>query len=229
MVNQINKPLDIAAAAHPGLFWQESTHSILVFGANPYDTKSNFAIIWGLDVGSKADGDGSWSNIHTTTDSIWQSVTWPRSSSFAYTPTGGYALGGHTAAAGSSDTTMLLEMTVVNTTANTFEREADVGTFSTTGGVDQADGHYVPSFGGLVVFLGGMAYGTGATGSSLRSMSEINVYDPKTKKWYIQSATGDIPAARKNFCITGAQGTNSSTYEMYVDLSPFFDTSLTSC
>lgn len=116
---------------------------------------------------------------------------------------------------------MLLEMTVVNTTTNTFERDTNIGTFSKTGGVDQADGHYVPSFGGLVVFLGGIAYGTDVVGASLRSMSEINVYDPKTKKWFIQNASGDIPSGRKNFCITGAQGTNSSTYEMYVEPSPF--------
>lgn len=77
----------------------------------------------------------------------------------------------------------------------------------------------MPGFGsgeGIVVLLGGIVFET----QTMRSMAEIVVFDPATQQWYSQTATGDIPDVRRKICITGAQGTNTSTYEMYVRKTP---------
>ncbi|CZT45257.1 uncharacterized protein RSE6_05552 [Rhynchosporium secalis] len=217
VINQINRTGINACErtiAKPGLFWQESTRSIIVFGGDTSNAGSKKAVC-GLKVRETLGGE-SWYSVYGTNNPLWKTITWPRHPSFAYGPTESYALGGFTTTADSNVGSMLMSMTVMNKTTNLFEGQSDVGEFSQTGGVNQGEGHFIPSFGGLVVFIGGVAYSNGAIGSSLRSMSKIDIYNPSTQKWYSQSASGDVPSGRKTFCMTGAQGTNHSTYEIFV-------------
>ena len=53
-------------------------------------------------------------------------------------------------------------------------------------------------------------------GYSLRSMDEITGFDVYDQKWYHQTATGDVPASRVSFCISGAQETETGLYEIFV-------------
>ncbi|KAL2066756.1 hypothetical protein VTL71DRAFT_2828 [Oculimacula yallundae] len=217
VINQIDKSTTSACnrtISHPGLFWQESTRSILVFGGDTTTSgtvKTACALTLGDSLGSE-----SWVQVYNSSDSIWKTITWPRQPSFAYSPTASYALGGFTKAAGDTTASMLMSMAVMNKTTGSFQAQSEVGEFSTTGGVNQGEGHFVPSFGGLVIFIGGVAYSDAVVGASLRSMSKIDIYNPSTQKWYTQSASGDVPSGRKNFCMTGAQGKNQSTYEIFV-------------
>ncbi|CZT06570.1 uncharacterized protein RCO7_04319 [Rhynchosporium graminicola] len=183
-----------------------------ITGAASY---ADILYLCGLKVRETLGGE-SWYSVYGTNNPLWKTITWPRHPSFAYGPTESYALGGFTTTADSNVGSMLMSMTVMNKTTNLFEEQSDVGEFSQTGGVNQGEGHFIPSFGGLVVFIGGVAYSNGAIGSSLRSMSKIDIYNPSTQKWYSQSASGDVPSGRKTFCMTGAQGTNHSTYEIFV-------------
>lgn len=78
-------------------------------------------------------------------------------------------------------------------------------------------GQFVPSFGeeGVMVMIGGIApTNSWDTSGALRSMTNITVFDPETGSWYSQTATGDVPMARKNMCVVGVQSSNESTYEM---------------
>ena len=84
---------------------------------------------------------------------------------------------------------------------------------------------HVPTMGhnGLIVVFGGdtsdlVSYTPGA---QPRSMKDISLYDPVTRVWYSQTATGDqIPSARSQFCTVVArdpsmvQGAKNGTYEM---------------
>jgi hypothetical protein len=85
-------------------------------------------------------------------------------------------------------------------------------------------GQFVPSFGkeGVMVMIGGVVpTNSWDTSGALRSMTNITIFDPETGSWYSQTATGDVPMARKNMCVVGAQSNNGSTYEMYPSiLSP---------
>jgi len=78
---------------------------------------------------------------------------------------------------------------------------------------------FVPSLGpeGVLVMFGGdtstaTAY---SPGEYLRPMTNITVYEPRSRTWYYQNATGDsLPAARIRMCVVGVQESSNSSYEM---------------
>lgn len=47
-------------------------------------------------------------------------------------------------------------------------------------------------------------------------MDDITIFDIYNQKWYHQKATGDVPAPRIRFCISGAQETRANFYEIFV-------------
>jgi hypothetical protein len=78
---------------------------------------------------------------------------------------------------------------------------------------------YVPVFGqaGVLIFIGGDIPSSQiyVQGASLRSMSEIRIYDIESGKFYQQTATGaTIPQPRLQLCAVGAGATDNSSYEM---------------
>ncbi|KAL9601371.1 MAG: hypothetical protein Q9219_002547 [cf. Caloplaca sp. 3 TL-2023] len=93
-----------------------------------------------------------------------------------------------------------------NSSAEDFGRDGD----AVFGGM-----HYVPSFGpgGLFLLMGGSGVPEGS--DNLIDMTNIRVYDPASSKWYNQTATGNVPEDRKEFCIAGVNST-SETYEIFV-------------
>jgi hypothetical protein len=87
------------------------------------------------------------------------------------------------------------------------------------GGIVQMGGaHFVPNFGpqGILVTFGGDRVGIKQAGDdSLLDSSSVRVYDPATGTWYKQATSGNIPEARKEFCMTGV-ASNNETYEIFV-------------
>jgi len=82
----------------------------------------------------------------------------------------------------------------------------------------------LPSYGthGLLTFLGGAsgdfvspAYSTNVMGANLLDFVNMTFYDPVSKSWYWQTATGDIPPARIMFCAVVAQSSTGTT-EIFV-------------
>ena len=69
-----------------------------------------------------------------------------------------------------------------------------------------------PGFGPAGLLL---AAGTGTVNDEAPKFDNITIYEPTSKTWHYQSATGDIPAGRNGPCTVGVQGDNG-TYEMYV-------------
>jgi hypothetical protein len=45
-------------------------------------------------------------------------------------------------------------------------------------------------------------------------MSNITVYDVHSDTWYYQTATGDVPPPRSEFCAAGSSPTDNSSYEV---------------
>ena len=70
----------------------------------------------------------------------------------------------------------------------------------------------VPSFGpkGLLI-----ATGIGAIDQVPVPFNTVTIYEPGSKTWHNQTATGDIPNGRDKACTVGIQG-DDGTYEMYV-------------
>lgn len=90
------------------------------------------------------------------------------------------------------------------------------GQYSSSGMSTHGAAQFVPSFGkaGILVLLGGNApLSSFDTENELRPMSNITIYDPSSRLWHWQTATGDVPVSRSDMCIVGAQSTNLSTFE----------------
>ena len=51
-------------------------------------------------------------------------------------------------------------------------------------------------------------------GAVYLSLANVSLFDPSTKSWYWQEATGNIPSQRDRFCVVGISGGNSATYGM---------------
>lgn len=89
-----------------------------------------------------------------------------------------------------------------------------------------AKAFHVPNFGdqGFVVFVGGDAPPTEESfyeeGNHMVDMSVITLLDPVSGTWYTQTATGDIPPPRVEFCAVGTTSADNSTYEMYYNPNP---------
>lgn len=94
--------------------------------------------------------------------------------------------------------------TFTNSTARSFNR----GRSAVVGRMQ-----YVPSFGpdGLFMAMGGSMIPVVTEG--LISFGNIWVYQAETNTWFNQTARGNLPGPRKDFCLAGANSTNG-TYEM---------------
>jgi hypothetical protein len=88
----------------------------------------------------------------------------------------------------------------------------------------QAHAAISPNFGldGLLVIIGGAAPSTAISGNyegrSMVGMSAITQCDIAIKAWFVQTATGDIPPIRSEFCAVGSPSDDGKTFEMYASI-----------
>ena len=70
--------------------------------------------------------------------------------------------------------------------------------------------HFVPAFGpeGLLLVLGG----TPSAPPTYFPFDDIPIYDPQSRQWSSQRASGQIPPSREVGCVVGVEGNN--TYEV---------------
>jgi hypothetical protein len=138
----------------------------------------------------------------------------------------GYILGG-IATFRTSPQMVFLDVSLLSlsgVTVFTFEDQSwtNISTsgYSQTGWGVHGSAHFVASFGeaGALIFIGGDAPPTQSynLGYSPRSMDDITIFDIYNQKWYHQAATGDIPASRVRFRVSGAQETGTGLYEIFV-------------
>jgi hypothetical protein len=87
-----------------------------------------------------------------------------------------------------------------------------------TGSAQRGQMVHVPLYGprGLYAMLGGHSAPPAkgfASGHGLLSFTNITLYDPAARQWHWQTAEGEVPPRRQEFCAAGARSTNG-TYEM---------------
>lgn len=79
-----------------------------------------------------------------------------------------------------------------------------------------------PDFGtnGYLFIVGGEAPPTVNSqyneGFAMVDLSAITLYDIANQAWFVQTATGDIPPVRTEFCAVGSPSRDGETFEMYV-------------
>ncbi|KAL8836644.1 MAG: hypothetical protein Q9176_006157 [Flavoplaca citrina] len=160
-------------------------------------------------------GSGTWAEVIPAGDAAWENLTRTTDGYQASNGNTAFVLGGLTSSRTSPETEELSEEILqpgllqfdMRTRRFTNSSATD---FNANGTGAQGHMHFVPSFGpnGLFLVLGG------ENSSDYKySFDNISVYDAATKQWYNQTATGNVPRGRREFCVAGVNSTEG-TYEM---------------
>lgn len=169
-------------------------------------------------------GGGAWNREIANSDPAFDDLT---RSSYGYQTYGGdraLVLGGvsnsQTSPATSQieDDVKLPGLVQLNMATKTFTNSSARAFNNGQVGV-QGQMHYVPAFGpnGIFLMMGGSSFP--ASLDNLIGLSNIWAYEPVTDQWFNQTATGNIPQKRKDFCTAGVNSTNG-TYEMQASSVP---------
>jgi hypothetical protein len=213
-VYSFSKSSGIQNVRDGALWWDSKTSSVISFGGEPYTGIPLY--IWALT--PDGNGSGTWSEMYGPGGPLWQHYVRPEYGLVAASSTTGYFMGGMVTF-WPQDMYYAIEGLVEFSFGNsTWSNSSTVGQYSGSGFGLFGGAQVISSFGkaGVLIIVGGMVPDSPwvISSASLRPMSNVTVYDIASGNWYSQTATGDVPVSRQNFCMTGAQGTNGSTYEM---------------
>lgn len=209
------------------LWWDMRSKSIYSYGGGTTvagDEGTN--TVDPLSVWAFLPDNNTWTERYGPNDDMWDTMTRATRCASAYTPKSGYCLGGYSGAwstpVDAPDFDMPISgMVELDFETSTWSNVSSVGS-SQNGWTISQQMEYVPSYGqeGILIAMGGhdLDQEQYKIGQDLRSMSNITIYDIHTKTWHSQTATGDVPNARSDFCSVSAQGSND-TYEMSVNPS----------
>ncbi|KAL8727103.1 MAG: hypothetical protein Q9166_006290 [cf. Caloplaca sp. 2 TL-2023] len=162
-------------------------------------------------------GSGTWKEEIPAGNPIWDNLT---RTTYGYQASGGntaLVLGGVATSMTSPETeniprdTLQPGLVEFDMTTRQFTNSSAQG-FNANGTGSQGQMHFVPSFGpnGLFLIMGGH------NGSDHHyGFENIWVYEAVTHKWYNQTASGNVPAGRREFCVAGINSTDE-TYEIFL-------------
>ncbi|KAK2762299.1 hypothetical protein FQN54_001309 [Arachnomyces sp. PD_36] len=227
-----NASVDIKAQHYPenfpymnaqNLWWDPKSDSIWAYGgatttAGDEGTEEIDPLsVWVLE-------NDTWDERYGPDDKLWDTMTRATRCASAYSPETGYCLGGYS---GQSSTPIdtpgwnlpIGGMVELDFESTSWSNASSVGS-SQRGWTINQEMEYIPSYGeeGILVAVGGddiSTQGWYMTGTNLRSMSNITIYDIHTKTWHSQTASGDVPEGRSEFCSVSAQGGDNDTYEIF--------------
>ena len=196
----------------PLLFYDKPRNKISRYGGWPYEESDFPSILWSSDAGTN---NVNWKNeTPPATDGLSADSPGPFASAHAYTNTTFYNFGGNVVTPNA-----LPNMTVLSGLV-TRNLVAEDWTNSTTNIPNQSQYRtqarmvHAPKFGteGYLVVVGGESPPTEAsfyeTGSSLVDMATITLYDIGSGTWFTQTATGEVPPPRSEFCAVGSTSTD---------------------
>lgn len=170
-------------------------------------------------------GFGSWSEQSMPSNSIFPSLTRPAGAISAYGNGVGYLLGGYETAWTTPQTAGLEALVPTpgiisyDIDARVWKNESAVG-YSAYGTAMFGQMQFVPHIGkdGLLIVLGGATSDVvnwEDRGTNYISFQNINMFDPASRTWHNQIASGAIPNSRLRSCVVGVQG-DSGTYEIFI-------------
>ncbi|KAF2457316.1 hypothetical protein BDY21DRAFT_286425, partial [Lineolata rhizophorae] len=171
-------------------------------------------------------GGGSWDVSNPSNAGLFQTFHRPSMGLGTSGSNAGYLLGGYLTPrsepqlADESDFVQPIPGIIsYNMTTRVWSNDSAAG-YSLYGAGNLGQAVFLPSYGtdGLLAFMGG--YNTGLEtvrfdGTGLVSFDNITFYDPVSKTWYAQKATGDSPSPRAGFCAVAVAGQNG-THEIFV-------------
>ena len=220
---------------YASLWYDEKANSLYSFGGEQsYWDKDNAKLdysVWRLDLDGK--GGGQWHKNTSDTDPPFsQGFVRPSGGSSAFTDDTAYLAGGYTSNHSSPD----VMSSYSNAGVVSYSLASGTWANDTSTSAIEADGYfqwggmeYLPRLGpnGMIVYWGGQTTGSSSYGlpGELRSMNKITLFDPVTKRYYVQDTNGRPPSPRVRFCsvsvedpgpvVKGANKTGSWEIFMY--------------
>lgn len=215
----------------PILFYDEKQNVVRRYGGWPYDVNGSLPAdmpseLWSFPAGTQ---EANWvSETSPAANGLSSDSLGPFAPAVAFSDSMLYAFGGNVFKPSSLPNMTVLSGLVTqdfetarwdNVTANVPNQNP----YRT-----QAKSVFAPGYGGegFVITVGGESPENEASfyeeGKFLTDMSVITMYDIASGTWYTQTATGDIPPPRSEFCAVGAAGNNGSSFELYASLRVMF-------
>jgi hypothetical protein len=214
----VDTPDGMPYVRQPMLYYDKARNKISRFGGWPYQTTDFPSVLWSFTPGNN---NPQWKNeTSPSADGLGQDSMSPFASANAFTNDTFYAFGGNTVVPDSLPEIIALPgMATRDFSAESWtNRTADLpdqSKYRTQGKMT-----FAPNFGdaGYLVMVGGEsppeAAATYETGSFMTDMATISLYDIASQKWFTQTATGDIPPPRSEFCAVGSPSKDGKTFEM---------------
>lgn len=215
-------PDQMQTVRRPVLWYNAHSNFVYEWGGWPYDDNHD-SWLWSFQPDGK--GGSAWTQ-NPAPASSGQTLTAPAGASWVSTSTALYSLGGALVPDPNDHTTnyptpvtAIQGLVSQNFSSNSWNNQSSLG-YSESGYSVYGDASFVPNFGqsGLLVFLGGSTPSNQTywhqKGIELADFAMIPVLDIRSGAWYHQTATGDIPPGRSEFCQVGVPASDNSSYEM---------------
>ncbi|KAI9760361.1 MAG: hypothetical protein M1840_002554 [Geoglossum simile] len=210
-----DKPTGLDYSRKPAVWYDPVDGSVFSWGGFTY-SNANSKTMWAF----RPDGRGGavWEQRYSSNSSFWTHFTSPGGSLAATTPLGFYSLGG--ALIKNNSPNFAMPGLVVYDFREKTWSNLSAAAYASCGCAVLGQAQFVPRFGqdGLLTMLGGDSPDDHIykTGGSIKDLSNVTVYDIHNQMWYYQTATGDVPPPREQFCMVSALGTDNSTYEIFL-------------
>lgn len=208
------------AARQPPLFYDAEQKTVNRYGGWPYQGNDYPSTVWSFPAGS---ANMDWQQgPNASSKGLPADSLGPYAAAHAYSDKAFFSYGGSFEPYNSrSHMAVLSGLVVQNFSDGTWSNHSTVFAgreqYRT-----QARAVFSPNFGdeGFLVVVGGEAPPTGSSvyyeGRAMVDMSTITLYDIANRAWSVQTATGDIPPLRSEFCAVGIASEDNTTFEMHV-------------
>ncbi|KAK0125518.1 hypothetical protein ONS95_000474 [Cadophora gregata] len=229
VINSFSKPNGVPYL-DDGTLWYNEKESTLQIGFTGAAARFNNPEQAGYPLGMwsfKLDGQGggTWSQDTAATDAITSAgLTRPYQGLSAFGGDTAISIGGYENSrtvpenANVTDQIPIPGIVQYNMTTGTFTNSSAAG-YNFNGTAERGTVHYIPFFGpkGVYIILSGdiSRRNLYSAAENIQPFSTLTLYDPATGTFFNQTASGNIPNGRIEFCATGANSTNG-TYEIFV-------------
>ncbi len=223
----IPKPSGVPILNSPSLWYNAAQNELLQGFAGSASSWPNTSFaydlsLWSLKLDHHAGvSGGTWREVFDSWHKAFGALTRPFFGLAAHggdstCVLGGYSTGQTTPALAGHGRVLLPGIVSYNMTSGEF-RNASATEYYGSGTAQRGQSVYVPTYGakGLFVMLGSDNWRDNSytPGKRLVSFANVTLFDPVERRWYWQTARGEVPKSRIEFCAAGAQSTNG-TYEM---------------
>jgi hypothetical protein len=234
-----NSSVEIASTDNPSGFpvinvpnlWWDSKYSKSLYSYGGGTSLIEAAKVDSLSVWEFFPDNNTWIERFGPNDDIWKTMTRASRCGSVVTPDSAFCLGGYYSFF-STDVnpppydTPIEGMIQFNFESSTWDNVSSAGA-SQQNYIINSQVEYIPDYGeeGILVSIGGDSPATQGVyfpGNDPVPMSDITVYDIKNQTWYSQTATGDVPDGRSQFCSIIAKGGDNDSWEMLVHLLFFY-------